>query len=83
MRGGRRQIPPPDQFTVADRYKIVLGALAVVLGLVILVRVLTVPGALSPPGILAGLAFVGFGAYRLWTAHARLQQYRARSAGDK
>ncbi len=83
MRGGRRRIPPPERFTLADRYKIALGALAVVLGLVILVRVLTVPGALSPPGILAGLAFVGFGAYRLWTARARLRLYRARSAGDR
>ncbi len=83
MRGGHKQVPPPEQFTLADRYKIVLGALAVVLGLVILIQVLTVPGALSPPGILAGLAFVGFGAYRLWTARTRLQQYRARSAGDR
>jgi tellurite resistance protein TehA-like permease len=47
---------------------------AIVLGGVILWR--TVPIAISPPAILIGLAFIGFGVYRLWLGYTRLRQLK-------
>lgn len=66
------RLPPPTRFTAADKYKLALGALAIVLGAAILWR--TLPVAVSPPAIAAGLAFMGFGAYRLWLGYTRLKQ---------
>jgi hypothetical protein len=47
-----------------------------VLGVVILWR--TVPVAISPPAILVGLAFIGFGVYRLWLGYTRLKQWQSK-----
>jgi len=69
-----RNLPPPTQFTLADKYRIALGAAAIILGAVILWR--TVPVAISPPAILVGLAFIGLGIYRLWLGYTRLKQWR-------
>ena len=70
------RLPPPTAFTLADKYRLALGALALVLGIVILWR--TVSIAISPPAILVGLAFIGFGAYRLWLGFTRLKQWTNR-----
>ena len=70
----RHTLPPPTQFTLADKYRIALGAVAIVLGVVILWR--TVSIAISPPAILVGLAFVGFGVYRVWLGYTRLKQWK-------
>ena len=70
------RLPPPTAFTLADKYRLALGALALVLGIVILWR--TVQIAISPPAVLIGLAFIGFGAYRLWLGFTRLKQWSRR-----
>jgi len=69
-----RNLPPPTQFTLGDKYRLALGVVAIVLGGVILWR--TVPIAISPPAILIGLAFIGFGVYRLWLGYTRLRQLK-------
>jgi hypothetical protein len=73
---GTRNLPPPIQFTLGDKYRLALGAAAIVLGVVILWR--TVPVAISPPAILIGLAFIGFGVYRLWLGYTRLKQWKSK-----
>ncbi len=70
----RHTLPPPTQFTLADKYRIALGAAAIILGVVILWRTVTI--AISPPAILVGLAFVGFGVHRLWLGYTRLKQWK-------
>jgi len=70
----KHNLPPPTQFTLADKYRIALGAAALVLGVVILWR--TVSVAISPPAILVGLAFIGFGVYRLWLGYTRLRLWK-------
>ncbi len=67
-----RNLPPPERFTLSDKYRIALGVAALVLGLVILARTITV--AVSPPAILVSLAFIGFGVYRLWLGYTRLKK---------
>jgi len=73
---GTRNLPPPMQFTLGDKYRLWLGAAAIVLGVVILWR--TVPVAISPPAILIGLAFIGFGVHRLWLGYTRLKQWKSK-----
>jgi hypothetical protein len=73
---GTRNLPPPTQFTLGDRYRLMLGTAAIVLGVVILWR--TVPVAISPPAILVGLAFVGLGVHRLWLGYTRLKQWKSK-----
>ncbi len=70
----KRNLPPPVQFTWGDKYRIVLAVIMIVLGLVILWR--TLPIAISPPALLIGFGFIGFGIYRLWLAYTRLRQLR-------
>jgi hypothetical protein len=41
---------------------------------VILWRTITI--AISPPGLMVGFAFLGFGIYRLWLGYTRLKQLR-------
>ncbi len=69
-----RNLASPTQFTLGDKYRIALGALALLVGIVILWRTLGV--AVSPPAILIGLAFVGLGAHRLWLGYTRLKQWK-------
>ena len=69
-----RKLPPPTKFTIIDKYKLVLGLIAIVLGVVILWR--TIPVAISPPALMMGIAFIGFGVYRLWLGYTRLKQLR-------
>jgi hypothetical protein len=73
----KHKLPPPTQFTLADKYRIALGAAALVLGIVILWR--TVSVAISPPAILVGFAFIGFGVYRLWLGYTRLKLWKHKS----
>ncbi len=70
----RNNLPPPTQFTLSDKYRFVLGFMSILLGIVILWRTLSI--AISPPAILIGVAFIGFGVYRLWLGLTRLQQFR-------
>ena len=69
-----RNIPPPTQFTLGDKYRFVLATLYILLGIIILAR--TIPIAISPPAIMLGLAFIGFGAYRWWLGLTRLKQWK-------
>ncbi len=70
----RRSLPPPTQFTWGDKYRIALAVIMVVLGVVILSRTIMI--AVSPPALLVGFGFIGFGVYRLWLAYTRLRQLR-------
>ena len=69
-----RKLPPPTKFTIIDKYKLLLGVIALILGVVILWR--TSPVAVSPPALMIGIAFIGFGVYRLWLGYTRLKQLR-------
>jgi uncharacterized membrane protein HdeD (DUF308 family) len=69
-----RKLPPPTKFTIIDKYKLVLGVIAIALGVVILWR--TIPVAVSPPALMIGIAFIGFGVYRLWLGYTRIKQLR-------
>ena len=69
-----RKLPPPTKFTIIDKYKLVLGVIAIALGVVILWR--TIPVAISPPALMIGIAFIGFGIYRLWLGYTRIKQLR-------
>lgn len=71
----RHNLPPPTRFTLSDKYRLMLGFAAVLLGIVILWR--TLPIAISPPAILIGLGFICFGAYRLWLGYTRLKQLKS------
>ena len=69
-----RKLPPPTKFTITDKYKLMLGLIALILGVVILWQ--TVAIAISPPALMIGIAFIGFGVYRLWLGYTRLKQLR-------
>ena len=71
-----RKLPPPTKFTMTDKYKLVLGVLALVLGVVILWRTIAI--AVTPPALMIGIAFIGFGVYRLWLGYTRLKQLRTK-----
>ncbi len=76
----RRALPPPQRLSPLDVAHFLLALLMIPLGATLLVRTLLVaPNAL---GILAGLAFLGFGVYRLWLAITRYIAYR-RGQGEK
>lgn len=83
MPSSRRSLPPPVKFTLADRYRIVLGVLAIVIGIVMLYRMVTTPGAISLPAVVVAIAFVGFGAHRSWMARIRYREYRAHMTGER
>ncbi len=70
----RRPIAAPEQLTAADIFRIGLGLLMIPLGVIILVRTLTI--AVTVTGVLVGGAFVAFGAHRLWIAWSRYRLYR-------
>ncbi len=70
----KRNLPPPTRFAWSDKYRIVLAVIMIVLGVVILWRTLSI--AISPPALLVGFGFIGFGVYRLWLAFTRLQQLK-------
>ena len=75
----RRQLAgPPTRATWMDFYRIGLGLLMIPLGITILVRTF-VAGVVSPPAILMGLAFIGFGVYRLYVGIVRYRMLRALS----
>ena len=69
-----RKLPPPTKFTITDKYKLLIGVIAIILGVVILWRTISV--AISPPGLIVGFAFLGLGVYRLWLGYTRLKQLR-------
>ena len=69
-----RKLPPPTKFTITDKYKLLLGLIALILGVVILWQTVTI--AISPPALMIGIAFIGFGVYRLWLGYTRIKQWR-------
>jgi hypothetical protein len=71
----RRMVPPPEKATWADAYRIGLGLLMIPLGVTILVRSIA-EGIVTPPAMLMGLLFIGFGAYRLYVGIVRYRMYR-------
>ena len=71
-----RKLPPPTKFTITDKYRLVLGVFALVLGIVILWHTIAI--AVSLPGLMVGIAFIGFGVYRLWLGYTRLKQLRTK-----
>jgi uncharacterized membrane protein HdeD (DUF308 family) len=74
-----RRLPPPTKFTILDKYRLAIGAIALVLGIVLLWR--TLATAISLLGILVSIAFIGFGVYRLWLGYTRLKQFKSRGQG--
>ncbi len=71
----RRQVPPPTQATKADAYRFILGLLMLVVGIAILVRT-SAAGVGTQPALLMSIAFIGFGAYRVYTGIVRYRMYR-------
>ena len=74
----RRLVPPPQKATWMDFYRIGLGLLMIPLGITILVRSISA-GIVTLPAVLMGLAFIAFGAYRLYVGIVRYRMYRALS----
>ena len=70
----RQALPPPTQFTRGDKARLASGGVIFVLGVVILWR--TLPLGVTLQAIIIGLAFIGFGAYRLWLGYSRLKQWK-------
>ncbi len=69
-----KSLPPPEQLTTADLLHITLGLMMIPLGVIILVRTLSI--AFTVTGVLVGGAFVAFGVYRLWLAWNRYRLYQ-------
>ncbi|MDI7275408.1 MAG: hypothetical protein QME94_05480 [Anaerolineae bacterium] len=69
-----RPLPVPERLTAADVCRAAMGLVMIPLGVVILVRTLSI--AFTVPGVLVGGAFVGFGVHRLWTAWVGYRLYR-------
>jgi hypothetical protein len=67
-------LPPPIAFTFGDKMRIAMGALILLFGIVILWR--TLPLGVTPQGIVVGIAFIGFGVYRLWLGFTRLKRWK-------
>ena len=70
----KQALPPPTQFTMGDKARLVLGGVILALGVAILWR--TLPLGMTLQGIAVGLGFIGFGAYRLWLGYSRLKQWK-------
>ncbi len=77
-----RLAPPPEKATWADLYRTFLGLLMIPLGIIILVRTLSM-GILTPASVLMGVAFIGFGAYRLYVAAVRFRLLRSLKRDDQ
>ena len=72
----RNRLPPPEAVTATDIGHIVLAVVMVPLGIVLLVRTWQI--AFSVQALIVGLAFTGFGVYRLHLAWQRLCLLRQR-----
>jgi uncharacterized membrane protein YqaE (UPF0057 family) len=72
----RTKLPPPEALTAADVVRIILAVMMVPLGIVLLVRAWQI--AFSLQALVVGLAFTGFGVYRLYLAWQRLRLLRQR-----
>ncbi len=70
------RLPPAAAFTFGDRLRLALGAVTLFLGLGFLWRVL--PLGVTPQALLVGVAFIGFGVYRLWLGYTRLSEWKNR-----
>ncbi|MGQ9625819.1 MAG: hypothetical protein ACUVV0_02825 [Anaerolineae bacterium] len=75
----RRHLPAPERFAFSDVFRIGLGMLMIPLGVVILVRTLSI--SVTVPSVLVGGAFVAFGFYRLWLAWDRYRLYQQNKRG--
>ena len=72
----RSRLPPPEKLTATDIGHIALAAVMVPLGIVLLVRAWHI--SFSIEALVVGLAFTGFGVYRLRQAWQRLRLLRQR-----
>lgn len=81
MRRRGQLVGPPTRATWMDFYRIGLGLLMIPLGITILVRSV-VAGVVSTPAVLMGVAFIGFGVYRLYVGIVRYRMLRA-SLGER
>lgn len=70
----RQDLLWPIRFTLGDKVRLILGAMILLLGILILWR--TLPFGITPQAIIIGLAFIGFGVYRLWLGYSRLKEKR-------
>ncbi len=69
----RRKLPPPSRITFTDVLQILIGVIAIPLGLVILFRTWQLGGSI--PALLIGGAFIAFGLYRTFFAIGRMRWY--------
>ncbi len=67
------KLPPPEKITFKDILQILLGLVAIPLGLVILYNAFS--RGIVGPALLIGSAFVAFGVYRTASAWGRLRWY--------
>ena len=71
-----RKLPPPTKFTITDKYKLLLGVIALILGAVILWRAIAV--AISLPAVHGQRSRSSvLEVYRLWLGYTRLKQLKA------
>ncbi len=68
-----RKLPPPTDFTVGDKLRLVLSVVMIALGIVLFWRLL--PLGLTVPAVLVCVAFVSLGIYRLWLGYTRWKEY--------
>ncbi len=77
----RRPVPIPEKITTADVLRIILGLMMIPLGIVIVVRTLSI--AVTVTGIMVGAAFIAFGVHRTWVGVARYRLYRQNRGSAK
>ncbi|MFH1485648.1 MAG: hypothetical protein ABIH46_06230 [Chloroflexota bacterium] len=76
-----RKAPPPERVAWQDFFHIFVAVLCLVSGGILLYRTLSV--AVTPMGIVVGLAMVAFGVYRLRLAWQRYRIYCSRQRGER
>ena len=72
-----RRDPPPERVSAVDVLRTLTGLVSLGAGLVVLVRI--VPMGVNPVALVTGLAFLGFGVYRLSVVARRYRAYRLTS----
>ena len=63
-----------------DIQRVVTGVVSLASGIIILVKLLSI--GFNPIALITGLAFLGFGIYRLNIAVHRYQEYRQKKQGS-
>ncbi len=76
----RRELPPPEAFTVRDGIQIAFGLVMIPLGITILFDVIS--RNVFGPGLLVGVAFLAFGLWRTIFAWGRVRWYLERKGAN-